>query len=78
MNNRALSALIFSALALIVTGFAVALWFEVLAIATGKESTISRLSADAIAAHPHVALLSTLLIGIIIGALVTHFTNWRP
>jgi cytochrome c oxidase assembly factor CtaG len=72
------SASIFVAAALICLGFAVALAFEALAIATGKEPTISSLSASAIASHPHVALLATLGVGVLLGALATHFTNWRP
>ncbi len=78
MTTRILSGLIFVAAGLILTGFALAMFFEAAAIITGKEPTISRLSAQAIADHPHLALLTTLLIGILVGALVTHFTNWRP
>ncbi len=77
MSSRGLSGLIFAALALIVTGFAVALWFEAAAIWSGREATLSALSASAIASHPHLALLSGVLFGVLVGALAVHFTNWR-
>ena len=76
MTGRVLGGVIFIAAALIVSGFALALWYEAFAVLTGRQSTISSLSASAIAQHPHIALLSTLVIGVLLGALVTHFTRW--
>ncbi len=76
--TRVFSGLLFVGVGLILAGFAVAMFFEAFAILTGREPTLSALSASAIAQHPHLALLFTLLVGILIGALVTHFTNWKP
>jgi hypothetical protein len=72
-----LPASIFFAAAIIIFGFGSAVVFEGFSVLLRKP-TISSLSANAIVAHPHIALLSALGIGILIGALTTHFTNWRP
>jgi hypothetical protein len=74
--TQLLSASIFAAAALICLGVALALGFEAAAILTGREPTLSNLSAQQIAAHPHVALIVTFLVGVLLGALITHFTRW--
>ena len=67
---------IFVAAALIVSGFALALWFESFAVLTGREPSISQITALSIGSHPVVAGLAFLVAGILIGALTVHFTRW--
>ena len=69
---------IFLAAALICLGFFVALAYEGYAVITGKDPTISAITALQIASHPVVSGLAIFGSGVLIGALVTHFTNWRP
>jgi F0F1-type ATP synthase membrane subunit c/vacuolar-type H+-ATPase subunit K len=77
MNAQSvIGGLIFVAAALIVSGFAIALWFESFAVITGREPTISQITALQIGSHPVVAGLAFLLAGILIGTLITHFTHW--
>lgn len=75
-TGRLLSGLIFVAVALILGGFALAMVFEAAAILTGKESTISQLASGTIRTHWPLALLATFGIGVLIGALIQHFTAW--
>lgn len=72
------AGVIFGALSLIALGFGLAMAYECFAIITNRDASISQLTAQTISANPHVALAVTLLIGGVLGALVTHFTNWRP
>lgn len=75
---RIAAGAVFGSVALILLGFALAMAYESFAIITGKDSTISALTAATIASHPHIALLAAFGAGTLLGALITHFTNWRP
>lgn len=75
---RFMAGAIFFAAALICLGFFVALAYEAYAVVTHRDPTISAITALQIASHPAVAGFAIFASGVLIGALVTHFTNWRP
>lgn len=51
--------------------------FEWYAIQFKGEPTISRIVAYSFATNPHLYMIGIFTTGVIFGALVTHFTNWR-
>lgn len=72
------SGALFWAMALIFLGLGLAMAYEGYAIVTGKESTISAISAGAIQSHPIQAIVFASVFFFILGALTAHFTRWNP
>lgn len=75
---RLMAGLIFFAGGTFAAGFVFSLWYEAYAVWTTKDPTISQITALQIASHPAVAGFFIFASGVLLGALVTHFTNWRP
>lgn len=70
-------AILFIALALILLAGVVLCILEAYSTATGKDPTISRVVAYTFAKNPHWYVTGVFVAGVILGALVTHFTNWH-
>lgn len=67
--------LLFAALGVVLLGGVGMCWYEAYALIAGK-TTISSLVASSFADNPHTYILGVFVAGVILGALVTHFTNW--
>jgi hypothetical protein len=66
-------AILFLALGLILFAGVILCALEPYSTATGKDPTISRVVAYSFAKNPHLYVVA----GVILGAAVTHFTNWH-
>lgn len=78
MIARVLFGLIFASAGTILLGFAMAMYYEGFAFFTRKVPTISAITAEQLLAHPHWFVTGVFMAGILLGALVTHFTHWTP
>lgn len=76
MIGRILGSLIFCAGAIICLGFAVALFYETLAVATGRIPTISDIVAGTVLDHPVWAYVWVAAAFFGFGLLLDHFTGW--
>jgi hypothetical protein len=72
------AAALFVALSLIFLGGSGMLAYEGYALAAGKDPTISRITAYHFATHPVTAVVAVAVVMFILGALTTHFVNWKP
>jgi hypothetical protein len=70
-------ALFFAALGLFMQAIALGCAYEAYAVASGAVPTISRITAFQFTQHPATYLISVFVFGVIFGALITHFTNWK-
>ncbi len=75
---RLLEALICFAGAGAAAAVALALVAEGIAVGFGFRPTISALVAGETLTHFRLSILGVLLFGVLAGALITHFTSWRP
>jgi hypothetical protein len=64
--------------ALVALGVAVALVVEALAVGWGAVPPLSDLVASETLSHERLTVVAVLLVGVLVGALITHFTAWRP
>jgi heme/copper-type cytochrome/quinol oxidase subunit 1 len=64
--------------ALVALGVAVALVVEALAVGWGAVPPLSDLVASQTLSHERATMVAVLLVGVLLGALITHFTAWRP
>lgn len=70
-------AIFFAALAIMLFALSLGCTYEAYAVWTGKTATISRITAYQFVQHPATYMVGVFVFGVIFGALVTHFTNWR-
>jgi hypothetical protein len=77
MNTLWASSL-FAFLALIFLGGSGLLAYEAYAIYAGKDPTISRITAYHFATHPVASIVGVAIVMFVLGALTTHFVNWKP
>ena len=76
MIGRVLGSIIFAAAALILLGGAVAMFYETVAVATGRIPTISDIVAGTVLDHPVWAYVWVAATFFLIGLLLDHFTGW--
>jgi hypothetical protein len=76
MMGRVFGSLIFGAAALICLGFAVAMAYETIAVATGLKPTISDIVAGTVLDHPVWAYVWVGAAFFLFGLLLDHFTGW--
>lgn len=69
--------ILFAALAMALQAVVIGCAYESYAVWTGKTPTISRITAYQFVQHPATYMVGVFVFGVILGALVTHFTNWR-
>lgn len=75
---RLVGASLFAAGALICYGFAIALTYEALSVATGRWPMISGIVSSQVLGHPVWTGALMFVSGIILGGLAVHFSGWRP
>lgn len=68
--------LVFASITVIFIGLAGLSAYESLSFFTGKGPTISALVAQSYKNSPHTYIIGVFVFGVILGGLVTHFTNW--
>lgn len=57
---------------------AVALAYEAFAYVTGLVPTISGITSEQLLTHPVWGVVVVFVLGVLVGALVTHLTHWTP
>lgn len=80
MNHsfRVVAGLLFFGFAVMCFGLGLTMLYEAYAVATERVATISGITAEALVAHPHWWVTIVFVLGVVIGALVTHFSHWTP
>lgn len=70
-------SIFFAALGLLLQALAIGCAYESYAVGTKKVATISRITAYQFVTHPATYMSGVFIAGVILGALITHFTNWK-
>ena len=70
--------ILFIAITLVFIGAAGMCGYEAIALFTGKDPTISKITAFHFATHPIACTVGVGLVMFVLGALTTHFVNWKP
>lgn len=70
--------ILFSAITIVFIGAAGMCAYESWALFSGKDPTVSKIVAYQFATHPQTAWVTVAAVMFVLGALTTHFVNWKP